>query len=97
MRQIPRGNVIFSGYPRTHSNKDGKFTYVPPAKTRHGMRALARAIPILSQVDIIRVWSGVEGYLPDMLPIIGPSQTTAGLYHAFGGSGGGFQDCTRRG
>ncbi len=26
-----------------------------------------------------------------MLPVIGKSQTTEGLFHAFGGSGGGFQ------
>lgn len=91
VRQIPRGNIIFSGFPRTHSNTDGRFTYVPPAKTRNGMQSLVAAIPMLSQVNIIRVWSGVEGYLPDMLPVIGQSETTKGLYHAFGGSGGGFQ------
>ena len=38
-----------------------------------------------------RVWSGVEGYLPDMLPVIGWSRTTPGLVHAFGFSGHGFQ------
>ena len=38
-----------------------------------------------------RVWSGVEGYLPDMLPVIGWSRTTPGFMHAFGFSGHGFQ------
>jgi sarcosine oxidase subunit beta len=38
-----------------------------------------------------RVWSGVEGYLPDLLPVIGWSGTTPGLAHAFGFSGHGFQ------
>jgi sarcosine oxidase subunit beta len=38
-----------------------------------------------------RIWSGVEGYLPDMLPVIGWSRTTPGLLHAFGFSGHGFQ------
>ena len=38
-----------------------------------------------------RVWSGVEGYLPDMLPVIGWSGTTPALLHAFGFSGHGFQ------
>jgi sarcosine oxidase, subunit beta len=33
----------------------------------------------------------VEGYLPDMLPVIGWSRTTPGLLHAFGFSGHGFQ------
>ena len=40
---------------------------------------------------MIRVWSGIEGYLPDMLPVIGESEATPGLYHAFGFCGHGFQ------
>ncbi|WP_176038655.1 NAD(P)/FAD-dependent oxidoreductase [Brucella tritici] len=91
IRQISRGNFIFAGYPRTMSNEDGKHTFVPPAKTLNGMRAIGRYMPALNNAEIIRVWSGVEAYLPDMLPIVSPSETTPGLYHAFGGSGGGFQ------
>lgn len=91
IRQISRGNFIFAGYPRTMSNDDGKHTFVPPAKTRNGMKAISHYIPALSNAEIIRVWSGVEAYMPDMLPIISSSDTTPGLFHAFGGSGGGFQ------
>lgn len=91
LRQIPRGNFIFAGYPRTLANPDGAHTFVPPQKTLNGMRAITRHIPALRHAEVIRVWSGVEGYLPDMLPVIGPSTTTPGLFHAFGGSGGGFQ------
>lgn len=91
IRQISRGNFIFAGYPRTMSNEDGKHTFVPPAKTRNGMQAIGQYIPALKNAEVIRVWSGVEGYLPDMLPIVSASETTPGLFHAFGGSGGGFQ------
>jgi sarcosine oxidase subunit beta len=91
VRQTTRGNFIFAGYPRTLSNPDGHHTFVPPHKTLNGMRAVATHIPALRHAEVMRVWSGVEGYLPDMLPIIGASQTTPGLFHAFGGSGGGFQ------
>lgn len=91
VRQVARGNVIFSGYPRTHALPGGAFTLVPPSKTLKGMKALAAAIPMLRRAEVIRVWSGVEGYLPDMLPVLGPSRTTPGLWHAFGGCGGGFQ------
>jgi sarcosine oxidase, subunit beta len=91
LRQIPRGNFIFAGYPRTLANEDGRHTFVPPHKTLNGMRAVSRHMPGFRNAEIIRVWSGVEGYLPDMLPVIGASDTTDGLFHAFGGSGGGFQ------
>ncbi len=50
-----------------------------------------RLVPALSQVSVIRTWSGPEGYLPDMLPIMGPSAKVPGLFHAFGFSGAGFQ------
>lgn len=55
------------------------------------MQSLAEVAPILGNAQIIRVWSGMEGYLPDMIPIIGPSATTPGLFHAFGCCGHGFQ------
>ena len=90
-RQISRGNVIVAGYPRTASDLKNQRTVVPPHKTLAGMQNLAEVAPILRNAQIIRVWSGMEGYLPDMIPIIGPSATTPGLFHAFGCCGHGFQ------
>ncbi|MFD2649979.1 NAD(P)/FAD-dependent oxidoreductase [Brucella rhizosphaerae] len=90
-RQIARGNVIVAGYPRTASDLRHQRTVVPPLKTLAGMRSLAEVAPVLSDAQVIRVWSGMEGYLPDMIPIIGPSATTQGLFHAFGCCGHGFQ------
>ncbi|EKF43146.1 NAD(P)/FAD-dependent oxidoreductase [Nitratireductor indicus] len=90
-RQIPRGNVIVAGYPRTASEADGNRTFVPPGKTLAGMEALGAIVPLLRDAHVIRVWSGVEGYLPDMRPVIGPSRTQDGLFHAFACCGHGFQ------
>ncbi|MDH7792114.1 FAD-binding oxidoreductase [Ochrobactrum sp. AN78] len=90
-RQIPRGNVIVAGYPRTASDLKHQRTVVPPLKTLAGMRSLAEVAPVLGDAQVIRVWSGMEGYLPDMIPIISPSATTQGLFHAFGCCGHGFQ------
>jgi sarcosine oxidase subunit beta len=90
-RQIPRGNVILAGYPRTASDPVRNRAPVPPTKTLAAMQSLAEVIPALRSCNVIRVWSGIEGYLPDMLPVIGPSATTPGLLHAFGFCGHGFQ------
>jgi sarcosine oxidase subunit beta len=90
-RQIPRGNVIFAGYPRTAADPVLNRAPVPPVKTLNGMRNLMTIAPFLKSAQVIRVWSGIEGYLPDMLPVIGESETTSGLYHAFGFCGHGFQ------
>jgi sarcosine oxidase subunit beta len=64
---------------------------VPPAKTLAGMGHLGRLVPMLRSAHVIRVWSGIEGYLPDMLPVIGESETMRRLFHAFGFCGHGFQ------
>lgn len=90
-RQIPRGNVIVAGYPRTASDPVANRAPVPPHKTLNTIAHLRRLIPFLAKARVIRVWSGIEGYLPDMLPVIGPSATTPGLFHAFGFCGHGFQ------
>ena len=90
-RQIPRGNVIFAGYPRTAADPVLNRAPVPPIKTLNGMRNLMKIAPFLKSAQVIRVWSGIEGYLPDMLPVVGESGTTPGLFHAFGFCGHGFQ------
>jgi sarcosine oxidase subunit beta len=55
------------------------------------MQQLRRVIPGFAAVYMIRSWSGVESYLPDDVPIMGPSATMPGLFYAFGFCGAGFQ------
>jgi len=89
VRQITRGNVIFGGgrgigEPEIPASR-------PLAET--GMLAMQKAIaliPRLQGVMVIRSWSGIDGGMPDSLPVMGPSGTTPGLIHAFGFSGHGF-------
>jgi len=64
---------------------------VPPAKVLLGLSQMARVVPMLASAQIIRVWAGIEGYLPDMLPVMSWSRTTKNLLHAFGFCGHGFQ------
>jgi sarcosine oxidase subunit beta len=40
---------------------------------------------------VIRTWSGMDGQMPDQIPVLGFSATTPRLVHAFGFSGHGFQ------
>lgn len=88
-RQVARGNCVIGGargYP------------IDDEHSRPGSRAIATIlaqaaalIPPLQRSWIIRSWSGTEGYLPDREPVLGPSATTPGLFHAFGFAGAGFQ------
>ncbi|HSF96404.1 MAG TPA: FAD-binding oxidoreductase [Thermohalobaculum sp.] len=90
-RQVARGNVVVAGYPRGPSDTVGNRAPVPPHKTLDTMRRLARLVPALAGAHVIRVWSGIEGYVSDMLPVLGRSMTVPNLIHAFGFCGHGFQ------
>ena len=88
-RQVARGNCVIGG---------GQGFVLDDQRARTGRHALAELmqqtidlLPALRHAHIIRTWSGTEGYLPDRLPVLGPSATTPGLLHAFGFAGGGFQ------
>lgn len=90
-RQIPRGNVIIGGSTRAPAYPDIRRAYVEPQNTLNQLQQIRRLAPAIGRLKIIRVWSGVEGYLPDSQPILGPSDHVSGLYYAFGFSGAGFQ------
>ncbi len=90
VRQIPRGNVIFGGGVGI-ANRDALRAHPLPDITETAVRLAVALVPRLKTALLIRTWSGIEGVLPDALPVIGPSATTPGLIHAFGFAGHGFQ------
>lgn len=90
-RQIPRGNVIIGGGTRNPVDPQLWRAQVRPQNTLNQLRQIQRLAPALARLSIIRVWTGIEGYTPDDLPVMGPSGRVSGLYYAFGFSGSGFQ------
>jgi sarcosine oxidase subunit beta len=90
-RQVERGNVIAGFYPRGPADRVQNRAPVPPEKILLGLAHMARVVPMLACAQVIRVWSGIEGYLPDMLPVMSWSRTQKNLLHAFGFCGHGFQ------
>lgn len=90
-RQIPRGNVIIGGSTRGPAFPDIRRAYTVPTSTMSQMAEIRRMIPALGRLNVIRTWSGIEGYMPDDRPIMGPSGRVSGLFYAFGFCGHGFQ------
>ncbi|ARP84127.1 FAD-dependent oxidoreductase [Bordetella genomosp. 8] len=88
-RQVDRGNCVIGGGRGVSSSPD----YARPGRAQIGtlLAKTAALLPPLRGAHIIRFWSGVEGNMPDHNPVLGPSVTTPGLFHAFGFSGAGFQ------
>lgn len=90
-RQVKRGNIVFGGCGRGPADTLTRRAYVLPEHTLTQFTQLARLAPAVARLNIIRVWSGIEGYMDDHLPVMGPSARVSGLHYAFGFSGHGFQ------
>jgi sarcosine oxidase, subunit beta len=90
LRQIPRGNVIIGG-GHGECDPDLPWSRPLPEVTLETFGYAMQLVPALAGIHIIRSWSGIDGQMPDHIPVIGPSRTTQGLFHAFGFSGHGFQ------
>jgi sarcosine oxidase subunit beta len=91
LRQVKRGNIVYGGGWRGPALPEIQRAYVDPMNTLRQAPMLRRVVPALGALRTIRTWSGIEGYLPDDIPIIGPSGKAAGLFYAFGFCGHGFQ------
>ncbi|WP_122448910.1 NAD(P)/FAD-dependent oxidoreductase [Pseudomonas viridiflava] len=90
-RQIPRGNIIIGGGNRNKPDMANRRAYFKPQSLINQMKQMSRLIPGAEKLNIIRVWSGIESYTPDSLPIMGRSGKVDGLFYAFGFCGHGFQ------
>ncbi|WP_027167811.1 FAD-binding oxidoreductase [Mesorhizobium sp. WSM3224] len=92
LRQVERGNIVFGGAAeRVQVDLEPGHATADPTHLSLQLRAVARLVPAIARVAVIRTWSGCEGYVRDMLPVMGRSATTPGLFHAFGFCGHGFQ------
>ena len=90
-KQLDNGTLLigggFKGVADTRFNR---------ADTRlAGLTESARTVqalfPQLKDIRIVRSWAGLEGVLPDNLPVLGPSEQTDAAFHSFGYSYHGFQ------
>lgn len=89
-KQFPNGTVLVGGghvgtaYPDTNKTE---LNY-------HGLAlnaALAeKYFPIMKTAKIVRFWSGIEGYMPDSIPVIGKGRSSD-IIHSFGYSAHGYQ------
>ncbi|SIT47942.1 FAD dependent oxidoreductase [Paraburkholderia piptadeniae] len=90
-RQVARGNIVLGGGLSVPVDATTRRAGVVPDNTVAQMAQFLRMVPAMRPLHVIRVWSGVESYLPDSEPVIGPSSKADGLFYAFGFSGSGFQ------
>lgn len=90
-RQVERGNIVFGGGYHTHLANDALLSPHAPEAVLAQLQRLRRLAPALGRVNVIRTWSGVEGYTADDRPVMSASSQVDGLFYAFGFCGHGFQ------
>lgn len=89
-KQFPNGTVLiggghvgkaYSATNKTELNFKGLATYAATAQ---------RYFPIMANAKILRCWAGIEGYMPDGIPVIGRGQAD-NVFHSMGYSAHGYQ------
>ncbi|MEL0021121.1 MAG: FAD-dependent oxidoreductase, partial [Rickettsiales bacterium] len=90
-KQSTEGTLVIGGGHLGHADRDAETAEPDPEALGRSARTVTRIFPQLKAVPVARVWCGLEGKMPDDIPVIGPSQNAPDAYHAFGFCGHGFQ------
>lgn len=90
-KQYDNGTVLIGGGYRGRPDRDTNRTALDFAKLSENARTAAALFPVMRDAQIVRAWAGIEARMPDDIPVIGPSSTSPGVFHAFGFSAHGFQ------
>lgn len=90
-KQYANGTVLIGGGYKGRPQRDENWTDLDFRGLAQSARTVWELFPIMRSAQIVRSWAGIEGRLPDDIPVIGPSSTEQGVFHAFGFAGHGFQ------
>ena len=90
-KQMPNGTVVIGGGHRSLLDMSTERTVIDFTKLKISARTVTDVFPFMKNVPVVRCWAGIEGIMPDLIPVIGPSMSAPDFYHAFGFSAHGFQ------
>jgi sarcosine oxidase, subunit beta len=90
-KQQPNGTVLIGGGHRARLDMAKERTALDFARLAGSAAMVCELFPQMGEVKVIRGWAGIEGRMPDDIPVIGRSATEESAFHAFGFSAHGFQ------
>jgi sarcosine oxidase, subunit beta len=91
LKQLSDGAyLIGGGWPAEIVDEGGNHWRLIEASIEGNLAVARRTYPPLAGLDLARGWAGIEAFLPDDLPVLGPVAGIAGLLVAAGFSGHGF-------
>jgi sarcosine oxidase subunit beta len=89
-KQFRNGTVLIGGGHRGTLDRDANRTELDFGGLALSAQTVWDLFPVMRGAQIVRCWAGIEARMPDDVPVIGPSATSAGVFHAFGFSAHGF-------
>ncbi len=89
-KQFANGTVLIGGGHEGRANADTNETQLDYKGLAISAATAIKFFPIMKQAKIVRSWAGIEGFMPDNIPVIGPGQCE-NTFHGFGFSAHGFQ------
>jgi len=90
-KQFANGTVLIGGGHRGTANPEQQSTTLDFKQLAINARTAFSLFPHMRNSRIVRAWAGIEGVLPDGIPVLGPSANAPDVFHAFGFCGHGFQ------
>lgn len=90
-KQFDNGTVVIGGGLRCAGDIVTRMAPVNLASMARSAQTVIDLFPHLRQMTIVRAWAGLEAFMPDQIPVIGPGRAESGIVHAFGFSAHGFE------
>jgi sarcosine oxidase subunit beta len=90
LKQMANGTVLIGGGVKGTAYPQDNRATVDMRGAATFLRTARRVFPVLADAVVNRLWSGIEGYTPDHLPVLSQGSQT-GVVHSFGYSAHGFQ------
>jgi sarcosine oxidase subunit beta len=90
-KQAPSGHVMIGGGHKGVADLDSGRVSLDVERLAYSAATAMSLFPILREAKLVHAWAGIEGMLPDEIPVIGLSRVVPGLVHAFGFCGHGFE------
>lgn len=89
-KQSASGQVMIGGGHKGVADLSTGRVTLDVERLAFSARTALELFPILAETRMVHAWAGIEGVLPDDIPVIGRSAVAEGLVHAFGFCGHGF-------
>ena len=90
-KQMQNGTLIIGGALVAKLDFAAERTDIDWHQLASSAKTVLDFFPQLDDVRIVRAWAGIEGFMPDNIPVISASKTANNAFHAFGFSAHGLQ------